>query len=355
MKRKAVAAIALIAILMISACSKSSASQQVNTPTITSTGRIYLYGEQHGVEKILNEELSLWGEHYHNESMRHLFIEMPYYTAELLNMWMQSESDEILDAVYEDWDGTASYNPIVKEFYQQIKEDYPETIFHGTDVGHQYGTTGNRFSRYLVKNDLKDSEQYVLTQDNIYQGRFYYKNSDNAYRENKMSENFIREFEALNGESVMGIYGGAHTNPEAMAFNANDVPSMAKQLRERYGDALISEDLSLLAKAIEPLRTDVIKVAGKDYEAYYYGKQDLTGFKDFTCREFWRLENAYDDFKDARTTGEMLPYNNYPMLIEDGQVFVIDFTKTDGSVYRMYYRSDGNMWEGMPSTEELVP
>ena len=48
--------------------------------------------------------------------MRHLFIEMPYYTAEFLNIWMQSDSNDILDLVYSGWIGTAAYNPNVKSF-----------------------------------------------------------------------------------------------------------------------------------------------------------------------------------------------------------------------------------------------
>ncbi len=71
-------------------------------------------------------------------------------------------------------------------------------------------------------------------------------------------------------------------------------------------------------------------------------------------REFWRLENAYDDFMDRPKTNQVLPYSNYPMLIEKGQVFIIDYTKTDGSVIRKYYRSDGYVWNNVPSTEEIT-
>ena len=37
-------------------------------------GQIYLYGEQHAVEKILNREVEIWNDHYHNHNMRHLFV-----------------------------------------------------------------------------------------------------------------------------------------------------------------------------------------------------------------------------------------------------------------------------------------
>ncbi|MEW9124896.1 MAG: hypothetical protein AB2421_19445 [Thermotaleaceae bacterium] len=345
-------AVTMIMILILSACSNSATLSDISAPPLQSSGQIYLYGEVHGVDKILDKEFELWYEYYHNQSMRHLFVELPYYTAEFLNIWMQSDSNDILDTLYSDWAGTANYKPNVKEFYEKIKSQCPETIFHGTDVGHQYNTTGERFLEYLRSNNLEDSEQYLLTNEIIEQGKHYYRQSDDVYRENMMVGNFIHEFDKLSGESIMGIYGAAHTGLEAMNYT-NSVPCMANQLKERYGDTIRSEDLSSLAKDIEPYRVDTIQVRGKEYEAMYFGKQDLIGFEDYAYREFWRLENAYDDFMDRPKAGDVLPYNNYPMLIETGQVFVIDYTKADGSVIRMYYRSDGYVWNNTPSTEEF--
>lgn len=66
------------------------------------------------------------------------------------------------------------------------------------------------------------------------------------------------------------------------------------------------------------------------------------------------LENAYNDFKSMSKTGDVLPYKNYPMLLEKGQVFVIDYTKMDNSIERKYYRSDGYIWYDSLSTEEFI-
>lgn len=335
-------------------------AEQVKTSVVETTvsqedpsGEIYLYGELHSNEEIIKKEFELWKDYYHNGGLRHLFLESPYYTAEYLNLWMQAADDEILDEIYDDWEGSAAHNPYLKEFYQKIKEQCPETVFHGTDVGHQYETTGKRYLNYLRANQLENSRQYSLAQECIEQGKYYYENSDDAYRENKMAENFIRFFDALNGESVMGIYGGAHIGIESMDYSTQSVPSMANQLFDSYGDALHSEDLTWIKEDIDPVRIDTITVAGKEYEAAYFGKEDLTGVQDFSYREFWRLENAYDDLKNRPRTGDVLPYNNYPMLIETEQVFILELGKTDGSVVRAYYRSDGNQWEGMAVTEEF--
>lgn len=342
--------IAFVLPTTLAAISHKPVSISLPNTSSQSSGQIYLYGEQHGVEKILDKELELWCDYYDNKNMRHLFVELSYFTAEFLNLWMQSDSDDILDEIFDDWTGTASHNPYTKKFYKDIKRKCPETIFHGTDVGHQYDTTGERYLKYLEKNNLEDTEQYLLTQEAIEQGKYFYAKSDDVYRENKMAKNFIREFNNLSNESVMGIYGGAHTGLEAMDYNTGSVPCMANQLKEVYGDNIHSEDLAWLEKDIEPIRVDTIVVNEIEYQASYFGIQDLTGFKDYAHREYWRLENAYDDFKDRPNTGDVLPYNNYPMLIETGQVFVIDYTKTDGSVVRLFYRSDGGVWNGMPTT-----
>lgn len=346
-------AIAMIMILVLSACSNSIKQSDTSVEPPQSAGQIYLYGEVHGIDKIIDKEFELWYEYYHNQSMRHLFVELPYYTAEFLNIWMQSDSDDILDILYNDWTGTAMHKPSYKEFFKKIKNQCPETIFYGTDIGHQYSTTGERFLEYLRSKNLEDSENYFITKEVIEQGKYFYGNSDHVYRENIMVENFIREFDKLSGESIMGFYGTAHIGLEEMD-HTNSVPSMANQLKKRYGDSISSEDLSSLAKDIEPYRVDTIQVDGKEYEASYFGEQSLAGFEDYVCREFWRLEKAYDDFVDRPKTQDVLPYNNYPMLIETGQVFVIDYTKTDGSVIRKYYRSDGYVWNNMPSTEEVI-
>ncbi|MDF9851525.1 hypothetical protein M2108_005796 [Paenibacillus sp. PastM-3] len=240
-------------IIALAACSNSAEDKISSEPleparaTIVAaqaSGSIYLYGEAHGVAEILDKEVELWSQYYHNEGMRHLFVELSYFTAEYLNVWMQSDNDDILDEIYEDWKGSPSYNPDTKNFYKQIKSECPETIFHGTDVGHQYDSTGSRFLAYLEVNGLSGSEKHILTKGAIQQGRFFYQNEDNEYRENKMTENFIREFDKLGNESIMGIYGSAHTVLDGIAYGTDSLPCMANQLQERYGENIFSENLA---------------------------------------------------------------------------------------------------------------
>jgi len=338
---------AMIAVLFLSI--------HFTTQTEQKSGQMYLYGEQHDVENILKKELELWSSYYHKDGIRDLFVELPYYTAGYLNLWMQSDSDDILDLLYQDWAGTAMQSQEIIDFYKQIKSECPETVFHGTDVGHQYDTTGTRYLEYLTSIGQKESEAYRLSQENIEQGRYYYEHSDHVYRENKMVENFIREMEGLDGASIMGIYGSAHIGIEAMDYATNSVPCMANQLHKKYGDALHTEDLTSFALNHEAYRVDTIEIGEKQYTALYWGKVDLSAvLPDYQYREFWQVENAYDDFKGNPTTGNVLPYNNYPMEIETGQIFIIEYTKADGSVIREYHRSDGNTWQGSVVTEEFL-
>lgn len=340
-----VAAVSAAAVLFGGLSIKSAAKRRAQP------GNIFLYGEQHAVESILEKEFDLWLSYYQNDGMRDLFVELPYYDAEYMNLWMRSGDDAILEQLYQDWEGTALHSQAVLDFYKRIKMECPETVFHGTDVGHQYDTTGRRFLAYLESQGKEQSEVYRRSQENIEQGRYYYQHSDTVYRENMMAENFIREYDSLGGVDIMGIYGNAHTAVGAMDCETNSVPCMAGRLYEKYGDALHTEDLTLNNEAE---RIDTIEIGGKEYTASYFGRVDLSAvFPDFQCREFWRLEDAYDDFKDKPVTGNVLPYNNYPMEIETGQIFVIEYTKTDGTVIREYHRSDGNMWQGVYVTEEF--
>ena len=67
-----------------------------------------------------------------------------------------------IGAPYYDTDGTLTHVPEVLEFYKSIKKNCPETIFHGTDVGHQYETTGERYLNNLERIGAVDSKEYNL-------------------------------------------------------------------------------------------------------------------------------------------------------------------------------------------------
>ena len=322
--------------------------------TSNSTDEIYLYGEWHSDSHILDRELEIWGEYY-KKGMRDLFVEYPYTDAQFLNLWMQADDDELLDQQFKDWEGTAGGTEIVKNFLKQIKKTYPKTVFHGTDVGHTWHSTGPRYLKYLKSTGQMDTEEYQRALLNIQQGKRYARicqtNEEAAeqYREDRMVENFQRSYQELeetHRTDIMGIYGNAHI---VNTGYLNAEYYMAKQLKESYGEKLHTTDLTQ-----EPQRIDTLEVSGKTYTAFYYGEQDISAFTDYKSRKFWRLEDAYEDFKDLPKMHEFLPSDNYPVRIEAGQVFAVEYLLSDGSTEWRYYRSDGTVQDGQIQGKVIV-
>ncbi len=214
-------------------------------------GKAHLYGEIHNTKEILDQEFAVWKQYYEEEGMRHLFVELSYYTAQYLNLWMQQEEDDILMELYKDWAGTYTQSMDVLDFYKKIKEECPETVFHGTDVGHQYGSTGYRYLKLLREEGKKESAEYELATEAVKQGRQFYElykknkyEEADEYREQAMTDNFLREFEELasDGTSIMGIYGAFHTNTNPEPGQGD---TMAVRLTEVLGERIDFTDLSL--------------------------------------------------------------------------------------------------------------
>lgn len=338
--------LSLLLVLSFSACKKEPP-------------KVYFYGEGgHGMEININKSYELWYNYYHNEGMRHLFIETSYAGAQLLNIWMQSENDEILDMIRSDIEGTFGYAKEYFYFYKLIKENCPETVFHGNDVGHQYDTTCVRYLEYLEANGMKNSEEYSLTLENIEQGKKFYEMYDpnlasgiegDNYREEKMAENFIREFDSLGGESVMGIYGNSHADISGMSYYNQELPCMANMISQYYGESVTTVYYKIMDLTTKPLSVHTIEFNGKEYAASYWGKRYAAPLEiGYEYLVFYRLENAYEDVKDYKLSiNLMLQGWIFPMYINENDVFAVDFIKSDGSSERAFFATvlrNGNPW-----------
>lgn len=204
--------------------------------------QIRLYGEYHGVESYYETEYDLW-EAYYNRGCRDLFIELPYYTAGFLNVWMKESDNTIIDEVFADLLGSPAGNEYYYQFFQKIKANCPETVFHGIDVGHQNETTGQRYLAYLEANGLSDSPEYQKSVRCIKQGDDFYAD-DSVYdglsliRENYMISNFIEEYDLTDGK-VMGIFGSDHTRSDKPYF-------LFCKLKEHFGDDISTVRISTI-------------------------------------------------------------------------------------------------------------
>lgn len=217
--------------------------------------KIMLYGESHGVEEYYEVELKLWNGYY-DEGCRNLYVELPYYSAEFLNIWMKESSDELLDVWFDEIKGTLSGNEYYYNFLKSIKGNCPDTVFYGTDIGHQSKTTGARYLKYLEENGQKDSENYKLAEECIRQYKEYSENGEKQngisdVREEYMISNFKAAYERCGGGRIMGIYGSYHTD-----LNAPEV--MAGRLKEDYGDEISSvKTISVIMSTRSPYKFGV--------------------------------------------------------------------------------------------------
>lgn len=222
----------------------------VTVPIDIRPGQIYLYGEHHSRDEYLQKELDLWATFY-AMGVRDLFIEDSYAGAAFLNEWMQADDDEILLRLYDDLEGTMAHSQNVLGFYRCIKENFPETVFHGTDVDHQYYSTGERYLNALRDAGQENTDAYAIALENNKQGKRYYEllekdeNAGESYRENCMVHNFIAAYERSGGVCIMGIYGGFHVDQEGENL-LDGTPRMAQQLAKQYGERLHTEFEALL-------------------------------------------------------------------------------------------------------------
>ena len=122
---KKILAILLIIVFILSGCNNK---ENINTSSESSdiekyfiknekpNNQLYIYGEIHGQKEILEAEFEYW-QRYYNDGMRHLFLEVPYYTAQYYNIWMKEDDNEILDFIFSNFKDTPSGNKEIYDFF----------------------------------------------------------------------------------------------------------------------------------------------------------------------------------------------------------------------------------------------
>ena len=211
-------------------------SHSFSPHTAKEEAKIYLYGsikDKHkNSEKSDKRKYEVWKDHYDNHGIRHLFLEIPYFSAQLLNLWMHEKDDSIISDFSEE-----SVN-----LYKKIKSGCPETVFHGTDLGWwAFDDQGKKYLEYLKNSEKQDSEEYKITLQNIEEGKKWWTpdtHIDLGYRENLMARYFIREFDKIGESKAVGFFAANHCIIHPLSSK------MAQKLKVYYGDVINTQLLS---------------------------------------------------------------------------------------------------------------
>ena len=98
-----------------------------------------------------------------------------------------------------------------------------------------------------------------------------------------------------------------------------------------------------------------MEIEGRVYETTSFGTFFVHLQWGLTIREIIRIENAYEDFSDHPTTGNMLPTDNLIEPVEVGQVFVTRMIWQNGDTRMSFYRFSGLVTDwGGDTTEEFI-
>lgn len=201
--------ILVLIILLFVSCSKKT--------------NITLVGEAHYIKKIQDIELELYRDFY-EKGGRHLFVEYGYAWGSYMNWIMKQDCS--FSSMMDDIPETNIY------FFQAIKDNFPETIFHGIDA--ELSTIGEPWLQYLKDKNLGTEDEYNTILEVIEQGKTvhsHYGYNKDVYREEYLTKNFIREYEKLKGQPIFGIFGSAHTSKTVMRLR--DLPTMGMNLEKK--------------------------------------------------------------------------------------------------------------------------
>ena len=210
MKTKIKITILFILTILFASCSKKS--------------DITLVGEIHHIKEVKDKELELYRDFY-EKGGRHLFIEYGYSWASYMNFIMKQDSS------FKSMLGDDVESDI--EFFQAIKDNFPETIFHGIDA--ELSTIGESWLQFLQKNNFGTEKEYKTIIEVTEQGKKVHSLVDrterDTYREECLTKNFIREYKKINGQPIFGIFGSAHTSKTDMYIKG--IPTMGMNLEKK--------------------------------------------------------------------------------------------------------------------------
>lgn len=217
-------------------------------------------------------------------------------------------------------------------------------MFHGYDISFGYDAITAQYGNLLEEEGKTDSEEYAFFQNNNEQYEVYRNENDvdgtAPYRENCMVENFSRQFEALDGASVMVICGSYHAQNEASISDPNTL-RFAAQLMQKYGDAVQIEDLNFGGDG-----STLYLFGVAPYMANTIGTVENPDLPGVQALQIYEIFNAYEDVKELETNGVYLPCSVFPVEVKPGGVYRVGYFMEDGSEEWYTFRADGEVQNG---------
>ena len=70
---------------------------------------------------------------------------------------------------------------------------------------------------------------------------------------------------------------------------------------------------------------------------------------------YWQVPGAYDVAKGLPLSNIVYPLPNFPCETEQGQVYIVETTQSDGTVERNFCRTDGEIYYDMVCATGFIP
>lgn len=320
-----------------------------NLPT-KEKGQFFLFGETHDDYYILQEELKRWDIYYNEYDMRDFYIERNSIFASQLNMYVSGKNDKILDDLFQRG-GLGSTGPDFNyEFYKTFKEKYPETRFHGIDST-SGGILDDNYEFYvdhlIANNEIEPSVRDVAIEDLKNSAEYRVlrtQGKEGDFRETKMTQRFIENFENSGRANCAGSFGIDHILKYRIF--SNNTPSMGNRLYHLYGENIYSE--SLENTIYGPSKVIDLKIGSKYYQVFDHYDRKLSKYSGLGDYDTWHPyvivypEDTYD-FINCSRTGEKIDRTRIALSIDyEHQTYIIDFKK-DGKITRKYYQANNSI------------
>lgn len=83
---------------------------------------VYLIGEHHGIKETFEIDFEFTKYLYLTQNVRNVLLEVGYSDAQLLNLYLASGDESILQRIFQAYQGTFAYSQENYEMYQKIYE-----------------------------------------------------------------------------------------------------------------------------------------------------------------------------------------------------------------------------------------